>query len=219
MKYAFVTFRVNLLGSKPFVINTDHASLRTATQSPHLSQRMARWLSFFVEVKYEPGKQNALADACHADLTMSLLMSRRCRCRLRILFARLRQGWSLHSFAIFPGGEEYKDRTLSCRHACVQAYIDVLSIKRCCSIVQMQLIRRALWFRIMRTSNIASSMRRMTLLLVVISVMRRPMAWYARFINGSKGMSGTEVIEDAWAFLGSMQSDHIHVLSSQTATH
>ncbi|POM71255.1 LOW QUALITY PROTEIN: Reverse transcriptase [Phytophthora palmivora] len=67
MKYALVKFRVHLLGSKPFVIFTDHASLRTATQSPHLSQRMARWLSFFAEynfeVKYKPGRQNALADA------------------------------------------------------------------------------------------------------------------------------------------------------------
>ncbi|GMF46739.1 unnamed protein product [Phytophthora fragariaefolia] len=67
MKYALVKFRVHLLGCKPFVIYTDHASLRTATQSPHLSQRMARWLSFFAEynfeVKYKPGKQNALADA------------------------------------------------------------------------------------------------------------------------------------------------------------
>ena len=67
MKYALVKFRVYLLGSKPFVVYKDHASLRTATQSPHLSQRMARWLSFFVEynfeVKYKPGKQNVLADA------------------------------------------------------------------------------------------------------------------------------------------------------------
>ncbi|POM60326.1 Retrovirus Polyprotein [Phytophthora palmivora] len=67
MKYALVKFRVHLLGSKPFVIFTDHVSLRTATQSPHLSQRMARWLSFFAEynfeVKYKPGRQNALADA------------------------------------------------------------------------------------------------------------------------------------------------------------
>ena len=31
MKYALVKFRVHLLGSKPFVIYTDHASLRTAT--------------------------------------------------------------------------------------------------------------------------------------------------------------------------------------------
>ena len=30
MKYALVKFRVHLLGSKPFVIYTDHASLRTA---------------------------------------------------------------------------------------------------------------------------------------------------------------------------------------------
>ncbi|KAE8977858.1 hypothetical protein PR001_g25013, partial [Phytophthora rubi] len=67
MKYALVKFRVHLLGQKPFVIYTDHASLRTATSSPHLSQRMARWLSFFAEynftVEYKPGKQNVLADA------------------------------------------------------------------------------------------------------------------------------------------------------------
>ena len=67
MKYALVKFRVYLLGSKPFVIYTDHASLTTATQSPHLSQRMARWLSFFAEynftVKYKPGRHNILADA------------------------------------------------------------------------------------------------------------------------------------------------------------
>ena len=67
MKYAPVTFRVHLIGSKPFVVYTDHASLCTATQSPHRSQRMARWISFFAkynfEVKYKPGKQNTLADA------------------------------------------------------------------------------------------------------------------------------------------------------------
>ena len=67
MKYALVKFRVHLLASKPFVICTDHSSLRTATQSPHLSQRMARWISFFDEynfgAKYNPGKQNASADA------------------------------------------------------------------------------------------------------------------------------------------------------------
>ena len=67
MKYAFVKYRVHLLGSNPFVIYTDHASLRTATHSPHLSPRISRWLSLFAEynfeVKYNPGKQNDLADA------------------------------------------------------------------------------------------------------------------------------------------------------------
>ncbi|GMG17932.1 unnamed protein product [Phytophthora fragariaefolia] len=67
MKYALVKFRVHLLGQKPFGIYTDHASLRTATSSPHLSPRMGRWLSFFTEynftVEYKPGKQNVLADA------------------------------------------------------------------------------------------------------------------------------------------------------------
>ena len=32
MKYAVLKFLVHLLGSKPFVVYTDHASLRTATQ-------------------------------------------------------------------------------------------------------------------------------------------------------------------------------------------
>ncbi|POM72550.1 Pol protein, partial [Phytophthora palmivora] len=58
---------LHLLGPRPFVIYTDHASFRTATNSPHLSQRMARWLSFFAEynfrVEYKPGKLNVLADA------------------------------------------------------------------------------------------------------------------------------------------------------------
>ncbi|POM66466.1 Pol protein [Phytophthora palmivora] len=62
MKYALIKFRVHLLGPWPFVIYTDHASLRTATNSPHLSQRMARCLSFFAEynfrVEYKAGKLN-----------------------------------------------------------------------------------------------------------------------------------------------------------------
>ncbi|GMF16040.1 unnamed protein product [Phytophthora fragariaefolia] len=44
MKYALAKFRVYLLGSRPFVVYTDHASLRTVIKSPHISQRMARWL-------------------------------------------------------------------------------------------------------------------------------------------------------------------------------
>ncbi|KAG3245965.1 hypothetical protein PI124_g9301 [Phytophthora idaei] len=67
MKNALTNFRVYLLGSGPFVVYTDHASLRTAAKSPHISQRMARWLSFFAEcdfrVEYEPGRLNVVADA------------------------------------------------------------------------------------------------------------------------------------------------------------
>jgi hypothetical protein len=67
MKYALTKFRVYLLSDKPFVVFTDHASLRTAVNSPHLSQRMARWLSFFAEynfqVQYKPGRLNVIADA------------------------------------------------------------------------------------------------------------------------------------------------------------
>ncbi|KAG3231631.1 hypothetical protein PI124_g23274 [Phytophthora idaei] len=67
MKYALAKFRVYLLGSGPFVLYTDHASLRTAVKSPHTSQRMSRWLSFFAEydfrVEYKPGRLNVVADA------------------------------------------------------------------------------------------------------------------------------------------------------------
>ena len=67
MKYALAKFRVYLLGDRPFIGYTDHASLRTAVNSPHLSQRMARWLSFFAEynfsVEYKPGRLNVVADA------------------------------------------------------------------------------------------------------------------------------------------------------------
>ncbi|KAF1321596.1 reverse transcriptase, partial [Globisporangium splendens] len=67
MKYALTKFRVYLLGSKRFTVYTDHASLCTAVESPHLSQRMARWLSFFAEyefdVEYKPGRFNVIADA------------------------------------------------------------------------------------------------------------------------------------------------------------
>ncbi|OWZ02830.1 Retrovirus Polyprotein [Phytophthora megakarya] len=67
MKYALAKFRVYLLGNTPFVVYTDHASLRTAVKSPHISQRMARWLSFFAEynfrVEYKPGRLNVVADA------------------------------------------------------------------------------------------------------------------------------------------------------------
>jgi len=67
MKYALAKFRVYLLGTQHFTVFTDHCSLRTAIKSPHLSQRMARWLSFFAEynftVEYKPGKLNVLADA------------------------------------------------------------------------------------------------------------------------------------------------------------
>ena len=67
MKYALAKLRVYLLGDRSFIVFTDHASLRTAVNSPQLSQRMARWLSFFAEynfsVEYNPGRLNVVADA------------------------------------------------------------------------------------------------------------------------------------------------------------
>ncbi|GMF43552.1 unnamed protein product [Phytophthora fragariaefolia] len=105
MKYALVKFRVRRLSAKPFVMYTDHASLRTATQSPHLSQRMARWMSFFAEynvkVRYKPGKQIDVADVLSRRPDYALAhvtsgfdprveLSARLRVRLRYAFdARL----------------------------------------------------------------------------------------------------------------------------------
>ncbi|GMF26795.1 unnamed protein product [Phytophthora fragariaefolia] len=67
MYYALNKFGLYLLGEQTFAAYTDHASLRTAMMSPHLSQRMARWLSFFAEynfvVHYKPGKNNIIPDA------------------------------------------------------------------------------------------------------------------------------------------------------------
>ncbi|POM81797.1 LOW QUALITY PROTEIN: Pol protein [Phytophthora palmivora] len=64
MKYALVKFRVYLLGSRPFVIYTDHPSLRTATNSPLLWQG---WIFFKAEYNFrfkcKPIKLNVLADA------------------------------------------------------------------------------------------------------------------------------------------------------------
>ena len=83
MKYALVKFRVQLLISKPFVVYTDYASIHPVTQPHHLSQRMTRWLSIFVEynfvMKYKPVRQNILADALSRrsddDLSHNTIMS------------------------------------------------------------------------------------------------------------------------------------------------
>ncbi|GMF49665.1 unnamed protein product [Phytophthora fragariaefolia] len=113
MKYALVKFRVHLLGQKPFVIYTDHASLRTATSSPHLCQRMARWLSFFAEynftVEYKSGKQNVLADAHLGGQIMSWRIWPTWRHRSMSLFARhtllmstLQVSWRRWAFPTSP---------------------------------------------------------------------------------------------------------------------
>ena len=51
-KYEMAKFRVYLLEDRSFVVYTNHASLRTAVNSPHLSQRMVRCLSFFAEYNF-----------------------------------------------------------------------------------------------------------------------------------------------------------------------
>lgn len=67
MRYDLIKLRVYLLGKETFAVYTDHTSLQTATKSPHLSQRLARWLSLLAEyafvVYYKPGKTSILIDA------------------------------------------------------------------------------------------------------------------------------------------------------------
>ncbi|POM67541.1 LOW QUALITY PROTEIN: Reverse transcriptase, partial [Phytophthora palmivora] len=55
MKYALAKFRVYLLGNSPFVVYTDHASLRTA------DGEMA--LKYNFRAEYKPGRLNVVADA------------------------------------------------------------------------------------------------------------------------------------------------------------
>ena len=66
MKYALENFRVYLGGDRPFIVYTDHASLRTAVNSPHLSQWTERWLSFLgnynLYVEYKPDRLNVVAE-------------------------------------------------------------------------------------------------------------------------------------------------------------
>ena len=151
MKYALVKFRVHLLGSKPFVIYTDHASLRTATQSPHLSQRMARWLSFFAEynfeVKYKPGKQNVLADALlrrpDYKLAHVTTLSSSISDSIRVAYAHDDNCVALLRAL---GSEKFKTRTFNCRHDHVRGYINIRSIMACCAIAQIKRIFFELWF-------------------------------------------------------------------------
>ncbi|KAG4245094.1 hypothetical protein PC116_g7082 [Phytophthora cactorum] len=102
MKYALAKFRVYLLGSGPFVVYTDHASLRTAVKSPHISQRMARWLSFFAEydfrVEYKPGRVErrdrrivTSARLCCEDSRRQSDWRRACECAV-VIVDRRREG-------------------------------------------------------------------------------------------------------------------------------
>ncbi|ETV74026.1 hypothetical protein H257_11340 [Aphanomyces astaci] len=61
MNYALTKFRIYLLGAKPFVVYTDHASLRTATNTSHMSYLSKCTFS----VQYKPDKDNILADALY----------------------------------------------------------------------------------------------------------------------------------------------------------
>ena len=61
MKYALAKFSVYPLVDRSFIVYTDHASLRTAVISPHISYRMARWLSFVVEYNISVKKTRTTA--------------------------------------------------------------------------------------------------------------------------------------------------------------
>ena len=54
------------MGDKPFIVYTDHEVLRTVVNSPHFSQRLANWLSFFagniISVEYKSERMIVVAD-------------------------------------------------------------------------------------------------------------------------------------------------------------
>jgi RNase H-like domain found in reverse transcriptase/Integrase zinc binding domain len=64
--HALKKWRVYLEG-RPFVVYTDHATLRHFAEQPDLTRRQARWTEkmqdYDFEIKYIPGKQNIVADA------------------------------------------------------------------------------------------------------------------------------------------------------------
>ena len=51
MRYSLIKFRVHLLDERTFVVYIDHASLRTAMKSLHLSQQMTCCLFFLSPVQ------------------------------------------------------------------------------------------------------------------------------------------------------------------------
>ena len=125
---------------------------------------------------------------CQEDLTLIVLMSRCCRRPSRILF--LRQDDHCIAPLCALRIKEFKDSYIKLSTPRVRAYIDITSIKGCFIIVQMRLIRRVLCFLMTKTSSIESFMMRMTPLLMVIFVVRRPMAWYVKVIGVPNCISG-----------------------------
>ena len=67
--YALVKFRVHLLGNEPFVVYTDHESLRNAINSPHLLPLMSWWLTFIFELSTGRGIRISWMKRYRADQT------------------------------------------------------------------------------------------------------------------------------------------------------
>ena len=112
------------------MIYIDPASLFTATKSPHLSQRVARWLTLFRRVQLrgelKPGKQNALADALsrRPDYELSNLTTITSPITelIRSAYAKDEQCVALlRTLKTAKSG-------FNCRLVCVQGFIDFLSI-------------------------------------------------------------------------------------------
>ena len=156
MKYALVKFRIHLLGSKPFVFYTDHASLRSATRSPHFYQRMDRCLSLFAEsnfeMKYRPGKQIMLSVALslRPDYELAHVTTLSSPIEKLIRVAYPRKVLSVQHRFMLLGVRNTRTRTDNYRYTCGPAYIDIPSIMVSWAMAQMQWIPLALLYLAMR---------------------------------------------------------------------
>ena len=121
LKYALIEFRVHILDFKPFVVYTDHASLRTATQSLHHALRTAHWIFFYseynFEVKCKSGNKKVLADALslQSDYELAHLktLSSPVENLIRVAYA---QDPRCEDYSMLLEATRTKNRTVICRH-------------------------------------------------------------------------------------------------------
>ena len=129
----------HFLGFKPFVFKLIMRSY-TLQRSSLISRRYCSLAFVFsrynLEVKHKPREQHALTDAFsrrpHYELDHITTLSSSITDLIRTAYAKMINA-SLYYVPLIV--KRIKIRALSCRHGYVRAYIDIPSIKCCCTIV------------------------------------------------------------------------------------